>query len=139
MTERMGDLVTEDGQQLRQDSEKLQALVAHNFITDPLRHTLTCIVTSPAVYKEFTEEELRNTANALQDTKISCVTDPDGISYRLIKMLQKHNIGKALLMDITRCTPSTTSVPVIRVPAVWTEMNLVMIPKADQAHTNVKG
>ena len=139
MIQRKGDLTSPEGRWLTQDQEKVQALVSHNFITDVNYRAPLTIVTSPTRYAECNQQEIHNTLQALQTTKNSSAAGPDGISHRLIQMLKGSNIVKAVINDICRCTPSMPSISITSVPYTWTDMKVVIIPKPNKDHSEVKG
>ena len=69
----------------------------------------------------------------LAKTKNSNKSGPDGIPYRLIKLIKDTPLGQALINDIAVASNSGVTQDATR------DMNIVMIPKPNKDHTQVKG
>lgn len=134
MNNRMGDLITANGGTPSQDTDKLRVLTEHNFISDPKYRALPCIAISPVAYRECSEQDIDRRLLVLWKTKKALAPGPDGISYRLIKLIQKSRLGKAFLNDITPSTSLTTSIPTTQVPLTCPHMKVIMIPKPNKDH-----
>lgn len=129
MNVRMGYLITQDAKILSRYADKLDALMANNFISDAQFRLRLSIVTSAEMYKQCDDKELHCTTLALESNKNSSASGPAGINYRLIKMIEKYRLGKVLLNDIFLYMPSTTSVSISEVPYMCRDMKVVMIHK----------
>ena len=70
--------------------------------------------------------------NALSGTKNESAPGPDGICYRLIKMVVETRLGRELIEDIARGLMSGEG------PECWREMRMVLIPKPGKDLTMTK-
>jgi len=71
---------------------------------------------------------------ALSRTSNNSAPGPDGISYRLLKILQDTDLGRAVINDIAfnvdHLSPN---------PPPWEGLKMVMIQKPNKDHTTIKG
>ena len=61
--------------------------------------------------------------SALKTTKNKSAAGPDGISWRLLKML---GLGKLILRDVARVADTRKQ---LRMPSEWRDMMMVIIPR----------
>ena len=85
---------------------------------------------------KVSEDMMRRIHRALKKTRNDIAAGPDGISWKLLKMLKGTTLGKALLEDISQVAEVGTRT---RIPEDWRKMKMVMIPKPGKDHTMVKG
>ena len=69
----------------------------------------------------------------IKTTKNKSAAGPDGISWRLLKMIAKTNLGRRIESDVALMDNG------LRVPDSCGEMAMVMIPKPREHHAEVKG
>lgn len=69
----------------------------------------------------------------MSKTSKSSSPGPDGISYRLLKLIRDTDLGKAILNDIALTVTGTHT------PLAWRALSMVMIPKPGKDHSKVKG
>ena len=141
LREQMGEeLQDKEGKILKQDKEKVEGFQEHNFIWAPQQEAIT-------PQDSYIQEELDDTPliwreeqvdRALTGTKNNSAPGPDGISYRLLKMIRQTTLGKAIIRDIARCFPNNEQQRE-DIPETWQQMLTVMIPKPGKDHTLVKG
>jgi len=72
---------------------------------------------------------------ALGRTKNGSAPGPDGVSWKLLKMIKDTQLGKAVIEDVAQvaCREGT------RMPEEWRGMKMVMLSKPGKDHTKVKG
>jgi len=70
---------------------------------------------------------------ALSRTSNSSVPGPDGIGYRLIKMVMGTKLGDELMKEVVRNLIRG------RIPKEWQDSKIVMIPKPGKDHNKTKG
>ena len=132
----MKELWDDKGRKLEGDSEKAEALVKRNFITD--RETNDDNEQEGEGGREVDRgskewEEYKSEAKeALRTTKNSSAPGPDGINYKAIKTILATPLGEALLDEVA------DSLYTGEIPNVWREMKVVMIPKPGKDHQQAK-
>ena len=128
----------DDGKGCNTDDDKLQALVGRNFITKD--HELPRVGGGKAGEEEVEEdvghsvEELEEKVRgALRGTSNKSAPGPDGISYRLIKMVLDTRLGRELVREVA------TALKEGRKPEEWQHSKVVFIPKPNKNHKVAKG
>ena len=128
------------GNILTQDKEKVKGFQEHNFIWTPQQESLTV---QDSYIKEVLDDtplewRIEQVVRALLNTKNNSAPGPDGISYRLLKLIRHTTLGKAIIRDIACCFPNNERERE-DIPTAWQEMLTVMIPKPGKDHELVKG
>jgi len=72
----------------------------------------------------------------LKKTRNNSAPGPDGVGWRLLKLLKGTRVGKAMLEDAGQVAERRGTT---RMPESWRDMKMVMIPKLGKDHTAVKG
>ena len=122
-----GNAIIDQGMLLESDEDLKQAFVRHNLKTDE----------NMKVRKEVndrTEEIdigvdhhiLQRVRRALKKTKNQSAAGPDHISWRLLKMIHKTQLGRHLERDVARMADTKNR---LRVPESWRQLTMVMIPR----------
>jgi len=70
---------------------------------------------------------------ALSGTSNSSAPGPDGIGYRLIKLVMRTKVGKEVVKEVARNLGRG------RIPKEWQNSKVVMIPKPGKDHNKTKG
>jgi len=132
MRERCGTLKDGAGNRYETSEEKLRAFTAHNLITDPTEER--------AAVRQHrrppSTETMTHIQHALKKTRNSSAPGPDGISWKLLKMLKDTEIGRAVIEDAGQVAERRGAT---RMLESWRAMKMVMIPKPGKDHTAVKG
>jgi len=92
------------------------------------------MVHSPAPFREAAEEYLAQVYAALAKTKNNSSPGPNRISYRLIKLINDADLGRAILHGIARGT-----IALIKVPREHRDLTMLMIPKPGNDKNKVNG
>ena len=130
----------EEGQNIQDDEELKEAFVRHNLKTEP---------TAPEEYEdervpiekgeeegEERQSEMIKARRAIKTIKNKSAAGPDGVLWRLLKMIAKKEVGRQIERDVARFADIKHQ---LRVPESWREMIMVMIPKLAKDHRKVKG
>ena len=133
LRERCGTLKDSEGRTHDTSEGKRQAFVAHNLITMPAEARSRV---GRQKRREPSEETMVQLRHMLQNTRNDSAPGPDGISWKLLKMIQHTAIGRAVLQDAGQVAESKNFT---RMPEEWRDMKMVMIPKPGKDHTAVKG
>lgn len=92
------------------------------------------VVRSPVGCKPANEEPVALVREDLKKTDTNNSPGPDRIPYRLLKLIQDSNLGKAILNDIARVADGK-----VAIPTETQGPKKVMIPKPGKDITKVKG
>jgi len=95
-------------------------------------HSTPLIFSSPRPYVHAKSNTLQTVHQALSRTKNSSTPGPDGIHYRLIKLIKDTPLGQALLNDMALTCDLSNPEP------EHTEQRIVMIPKPGNDHSLIK-
>jgi len=133
MRERCGTLKDGAGNQYESREEKLQAFTAHNLIIDPAEERTAV---RQQQRRKPSEEAMTRIRHALKKTRNNSAPGPDGISWKLLKILKDTGVGRAVIEDAGQVAERRGTT---RMPERWRAMKMVMIPKPGKDHTAVKG
>jgi len=136
LKERCGSLQTEDGKIIEEHDEagKCEAFLQHNIICgEPNPDTERRDKTRRVVPREETRAAVRT---ALSRTKNTSAAGPDGVTWRLLKIVKDTRLGRAVLEDVGMVAQLDINY------YGETEdrgMTIVIIPKPGKDHSKVKG
>ena len=117
-----GDITTEDGRVITELREKGESFVQYNLVTDeidPAPGTLRRTVRRVPGAKQ----SMARVMMALKRTKNLSTPVPDGISWRVWKILKNTRLGLDALQDAAQCGTLYAEQP-----AQWKEARITMIP-----------
>jgi len=119
---------------LSSPSQILDAFKMQHLLTEGTPTPSQQPATSPIPYQQASPHIVKEVLRALARTKNNSSPGPDGISYRLLRMIQDTDLGKAVINDIARNIelPSQT-------PPPWDGLKMVMIPKPNKDLNTVNG
>ena len=130
----MGEIKAGD-RRLWTPAEVCKAIYEHNFVTEPQAAQNPDQEQAPARVQEPTPEVLAIMDNkvrrALAGTSSSSAPGPDGINYKLLRMIKDTALGSALIRAVAIHLLAGT------LPEEWKEMRVVMIPKPGKDHKQV--
>jgi len=133
MRERCGTLKDKDGNAFETAEEKCRAFTRHNLITEQAAER---VAVGQQPRRIPSVDTMRQIHHALKKTRNDSAPGPDGVSWKLLKMLKDTSLGKAVLEDIGQVAGMSKAA---RMPEEWRAMKMVMIPKPGKDHTVVKG
>ena len=137
LRERCGSLQREDGQVVEEHDEagKCRAFLEHNIICgDPAPESeRRDHGTRKVALKAETKTAVRR---ALSKTKNTLAPGPDGVTWKLLKMIKDTRLGEAVLEDVGMMAQLDLG---YYGEAEWRDMVMVMIPKPGKDHSKVKG
>jgi len=130
----MGDLTDDEGNILLSNEDKVRPFQAHNLVWTGAQGQATPLSQAPhcADYQCSPATEERN-RKALARTKSNSAAGPDGISYRLLKLVKDTPIGQAVIKEIASWVETGL------IPNHARDLPMVMIPKPGKDHKTVKG
>lgn len=82
------------------------------------------------------EDTMTQIRHLLKETRNDSAPGPDGVSWKLLKMIRDTKLGKVVLEDAGQVAESRS---LTRMPENWRNMKMVMVPKPGKDHTVVKG
>jgi len=133
MRERCGTLTDKEGKSYETAEEKRRAFIAQNLITNP---AAARAVVGQQPRQPPSADTMVKLRHALKKTRNGSAPGPDGISWKLLKMISGTALGRAVLEDVGQVAETAR---VTRMPEKWRDMKMVMIPKPGKDHTVVKG
>ena len=137
MKETIKTLKDKEGKVLEADKEKVKGIVRDIFRWDPIGRQLQEQEMEEKLQDEKAQEEeiqkMETKARAvLGKTSNKSPTGPDGISYWLIKVVFKSQLGKELMREVA------TNLVDNKIPTEWQQMKVVMISKLKRDLTIIK-
>jgi len=119
---------------LTRPQEILEAFRKQHLLTDQEGPPRPVRTMTPRPYALGKPHTIRAILQALSKTSNNSAPGPDGIFYRLLKILRDTPLGQAIINDIADNTdnPSQENPP-------WRGLNMVIIPKPGKDHSSVKG
>jgi len=133
LTERCGSLQREDGQVVEEEDQegKCRAFLEHNIICgQPTPETTSKARTRRSTADKGTRAAVRG---ALSKTKNSSAPGPDGVTWRLLKLIKDTRLGGAVLDDVGMVAQLDNR---YYGEEEWRGMTMVMIPKPGKDHSN---
>ena len=131
----MKDPKNDDRVQCKSDEDKLQALVSRNFFTkeqEPLKAGMGGELEEDTC--GYCVEELEGKVReALRGTSNRSAPEPDGISYRFLKLVLDTKLGSEMVQEVAE------SLKEGRIPDAWQNSKVVFIPKPNKDHKAAKG
>ena len=127
-----GDIMTEDGRVMTELREKGEAFAQYNLITDDIDST-------PGTPRRTRrripagKQAMARVMMVLKRTKNSSTAGPDGISWRVWKILKNTRLGRDALQDAAQCGKLCAEQP-----PQWREARITMIPKPGKDRALVK-
>ena len=124
----------EQGEIHREDGGIAAAFVKHNIITEAREGEEE--TEGPTRRRQPSDMAMKRVRRALSRTKNKSAPGPDGISWRLLKVIKESALGQAALEDIALwASPKERA----KTPKTAWEMVMVMILKPGSDHQKVKG
>ena len=127
-----GDITTEDGRVVTELREKGEAFVQYNLVTDEIdsptgahRRTVRRILPG--------KQAMARVLMALKRNKNSSTPGPDGITWRVWKILKNTRLGRNALQDVAQCGTLRAEQP-----PQWREARITKIPKPGKDRALVK-
>jgi len=130
---RCGAIKDDDGNVYEGDHDKFEAFKRHNLITDPAEPRAEV---RQQERRQASETTIRRVELALRKTKGNSAPGPDGISWKLLKLIRNTQLGKALMEDVAQVVDERCDT---RMPEEWRAMKMVMLPKPGKDHSRVRG
>jgi len=128
----MQPLTDTDGNLLSLTDEILEGFRKQNLLTNETPRP--CHQSRRQPYKLGPSNIIRDLSQNLRQTSNNSALGPDGISYRLLKIIQDSDLGKAIINDIA----FNIAHPLPH-PPPWEGPKMAMIPKPNKDHTTVQG
>ena len=129
----MGDLKDPGGHILTSDEEKVDAFQDHHLSYSGL--PIGPLPPAPAhtASPPPKKETVRKVRAALARTKANSSPSPDGISYRLLRLVKDTTLGRAVIDQVASWVDTG------QLPDYARGMKMLMIPKPGKRHDDLKG
>lgn len=104
MKERGGNIRNEHNELIQDDEARKEAFVQHNRKTEPREEGQETQERDQRVRVESVEGDMRDmmrrVKKAIKGTKNKSAAGPDGISWRLLKMIANTSLGRRITRDV---------------------------------------
>lgn len=131
MNKRCGDITAEDGTVATEDQEKGRLFAQYNLVNE-LRAATDIRHTTKRVFAG--NHQMAAIHQLLKKIKNTSTPGPDGISWRLWKIIKDTEIGRRAIEDAAQCGSLESEQP-----QEWIAARIVMIPKPGKDLSSVKG